>query len=486
MPRIGVMFDRDHAPEELPAYAVAAEGIGVDDLWLVEDLGWAGSVSSAALALAATSRIRVCIGIAPVPLRNPALLAMELATLARVYPGRVVAGLGHGVTDWMRQVGEERKSKLALLEESIVAVRGMLLGETVTLDGREVHLDGVGLVHPPSVVPPIVTGVVRPRSLELSGRVADGTILAEGNGPEQIAAALGHIRRGGAGAAHELITFVYLHVNDDPANAAEVTGELVAAQAQWLGIPQGELFTLIGPARDIPAGIQALTDAGAGTIVLRPLGPDPIGQTRIARAALGGSVTPAEPPSMTDSRARIREALVDAARELTVMRGWEDVRMADVAKAAGVSRQTLYNEFDGRAGLAEALAVREIRVFVSGVHRHLAAHGAEARAAAHAAILFALEEADRNPLVRAILTSGRGGADELLPYLTTRADIVFDAAGDVIREWAAEHLPGVAPGTVDVAADVVVRLTVSHIVLPTGPRADAADVLAGVFVRLLT
>ncbi|MET8154123.1 TetR/AcrR family transcriptional regulator, partial [Actinoplanes sp. NPDC005259] len=115
----------------------------------------------------------------------------------------------------------------------------------------------------------------------------------------------------------------------------------------------------------------------------------------------------------------------------------------------------------------------------------LNAHGGDARAAARAAIRFALAEADRNPLVRAILTDGRGSADELLPFLTTRVDIVLDTAGDVIRGWAAAHLPGVAPAAVDVAADAIVRLTVSHIVLPRRPAADAADMLAEVFVRLL-
>jgi AcrR family transcriptional regulator len=194
---------------------------------------------------------------------------------------------------------------------------------------------------------------------------------------------------------------------------------------------------------------------------------------------------PAEPPPKPSSRARVREALVDAARDMTVTHGWEHLRMADVAQAAGVSRQTLYNEFDSRAGLAEALAVREIQAFVAGVHDHLSAHGADIRAAAYAAIRFALQEADRNPLVRAILTSARGGADELFPFLTTRADIVLDAAGEVIREWAGLHLPDVAPAALDVAADVVVRLTVSHIVLPRRPAAEAADVLAEVFVRLL-
>ncbi|GIF15063.1 N5,N10-methylene tetrahydromethanopterin reductase [Actinoplanes teichomyceticus] len=281
------MFDRDLSPEDLQTFAVAVEEAGADDLWVVEDLGWAGSISAAALALAATSRIRVGIGITPAPLRSPALLAMELATLARVYPGRLVAGLGHGVPEWMRQVGVEPKSKLAMLEETILVVQGLLRGETVTLNGREVCIDGVRLVHPPVAVPPIVTGVVRPRSLELSGRVADGTIIAEGNGPAQLADALGHIRRGGATGGHELIVLTYLHVNDDPADAAKVTGAMVADQAGWLGLPPEEVFTLIGPAAEIPGRVRSLTEAGAATVVLRPLGPDPIPQVRAALQALG-------------------------------------------------------------------------------------------------------------------------------------------------------------------------------------------------------
>ena len=103
--RVGVMFDRDRPPEDLAGFAAALEESGADDLWVVEDLGWAGSISAAALALSATRRLRVGIGIAPVVLRNPALLAMELATLARVHPGRLVAGVGHGVPEWMRKDG---------------------------------------------------------------------------------------------------------------------------------------------------------------------------------------------------------------------------------------------------------------------------------------------------------------------------------------------------------------------------------------------
>jgi 5,10-methylenetetrahydromethanopterin reductase len=281
--RIGFMFDRDRAPEELAGFASGIEEAGADDLWVVEDLGWGGSVGSAGIALAATQRVRVGIGIAPVPLRNPALLAMEWATLARVHPGRLVGGLGHGVPEWMRKVGAEPVGKLAMLEETISVVRDLLSGETVAMHGREVTADGVSLVHPPAQVPPIVTGVVRPKSLELSGRVADGTILAEGAGPAQVRDALSHIDRGrkaGSRPAHELIVFAFLHVEEDAERAAAATHETVAAQAEWLGLPVAELFTLIGPAAQIPERIAALHEAGADTVILRPLGADPLGQAR--------------------------------------------------------------------------------------------------------------------------------------------------------------------------------------------------------------
>ncbi|GAA4944155.1 LLM class flavin-dependent oxidoreductase [Actinoplanes utahensis] len=286
-PRIGVMFDCNRAPEELPGFAAALEAAGADDLWVVEDLGWNGGVSAAALALAATSRIRVGLGIAPTPFRSPAVYAMEIATLARIHPGRFVAGIGHGVGDWMRRIGNAPKSPLSLLEESIVAIRGLLSGETVDLDGREVHLEGVKLVHPPAVVPPIVTGVVKQRSLELSGRVADGTILVEGLQPDRIAAAIGHIRRGGGGDNHEIINFTFLHIEDDPAKAAEVRATALAGQAGFLGVPVDEVFGLIGPAADVPAGVRVLTDSGSDTVILRPFGDDHLGQALAALKALG-------------------------------------------------------------------------------------------------------------------------------------------------------------------------------------------------------
>jgi alkanesulfonate monooxygenase SsuD/methylene tetrahydromethanopterin reductase-like flavin-dependent oxidoreductase (luciferase family) len=292
--RIGVMFDRDRQPEELRPFAREVEDLGVDDLWVVEDLAWAGAMSSAALALAATERLRVGIGIAPAPLRNPALLAMELAMLERVFPGRLIAGIGHGAPEWMAQVGAGTPRKLALLEETIAAVKALLRGETLTVAGQTVRIDGVRLVHPPAAAPPVVAGVVRPRSLELSGRVADGTVIAEGQGPREVEAALRHIRKGanaGAGEAgtppHEVVVFTHLCVGDDPERVAAATAPIVEEYMGWLKVPADEVFLAAGPVATAAERIRSLWDAGADTVVLRPVGEDPAGQVRAALAELG-------------------------------------------------------------------------------------------------------------------------------------------------------------------------------------------------------
>jgi 5,10-methylenetetrahydromethanopterin reductase len=281
--RLGVMFDHSREPEELVGFAQSLDELGVDDLWVVEDLGWAGGIASAAVALASTRRLRLGIGIVPAPLRNPALLAMEAATLGRLYPGRFVTGIGHGVAEWMEQVGASSPTKLALLEETIVAVRALLRGERVTLDGRAVHLRDVALEFPLAEPPPVFAGVVRPRSLALSGRVADGTIVAEGHGPADLATALTHIA---AASAHELVVFAFLCVDDDFSLVRERSAAIVAAQAEWLGVRPDDLYLVAGPADVAAERVRALWTAGATTVVLRPIGDDPVGQVRAVLDAL--------------------------------------------------------------------------------------------------------------------------------------------------------------------------------------------------------
>jgi AcrR family transcriptional regulator len=187
----------------------------------------------------------------------------------------------------------------------------------------------------------------------------------------------------------------------------------------------------------------------------------------------------ASPPGYRDvARQRLRDAIIDAARDLTIVHGWDSVRVAQVAATTGVSRQTVYNEFDSKAGLAEALAQREAERFIARMRASLFAHGDDVRAGAYAAILYVLRDAAGDPLITSILAGTRDGPDALLPFLTTRAEVVLTAATAVLNEWALEHLPAIGAERRAFAAESIVRLVVSHMVLPTAPAEQTAGRLA--------
>lgn len=276
--RIGLMVDRALPPERLPELATGAERLGADEVWLVEDLGWTGAIATVATALAATSRLRVGIGIIPAPLRSPAVLAMELATLERLHPGRLIAGIGHGVPEWMARIGVRTPSPLALLEETFGAVRSLLSGAELDVDGRAVSIHGLQLVHPPTRVPPLIAGVKGPKSLELAGRIADGTLLAEGSGPAHVVEAHAAAARGGGTSGHEVSVFVHLAVDADPDAARARVAPAAADAAGFLGIPVDQATVAAGTPADAAATVTALWDAGAASVIVRPVGDDPLEQ----------------------------------------------------------------------------------------------------------------------------------------------------------------------------------------------------------------
>lgn len=175
---IGLIFPPHQPPERLRDTALAAETAGLDDLWVWEDCFAESGIASSAIALESTSTITVGLGLMPTPFRNVALTAMEVATLARIYPGRFVPGIGHGVLDWMGQIGARARSPLTLLDEYATALRALLHGDEVTTKGQYVSLDAVRLQWPPLDVPPLLIGGRGPKTIALAGRLADGIILA--------------------------------------------------------------------------------------------------------------------------------------------------------------------------------------------------------------------------------------------------------------------------------------------------------------------
>lgn len=298
---IGVMFRREQDPAALADAARKAEALGFDQFWIVEDCFYMGGISQAAIALTATSSIKVGIGINPGVAHNAAILAMEYSTVERAFPGRLIGGIGHGVDVWMKQIGESVASPLTAIEETTTAVRRLLNGERITTDGRYVKLTDVELDPPPATAPPILLGVRARKSIQLAGRICDGVLLAESSGTDYIRWARDVMGEGRTEPGH-IGVYVHAWIDDnDPHGAfnimrrvvAGAVGNEIAVNTEHLSYVD-ELRKLIdkggpdalhdempdewvrdlgisGSTDDARATIGALVDAGANSIILTPM-----------------------------------------------------------------------------------------------------------------------------------------------------------------------------------------------------------------------
>ncbi len=211
-PQLGVCFPREFPPSLVIEFAERLEAGGADQLWVIEDCFYTAGISLAATALARTEWLTVGIGILPAVARNAAITAMELATLARLAPARVVAGIGHGVQEWMEQIGARPSSPVTTLTEVIAAVRRLLAGDTVAVEGRTVTLRDVRLDEPPTPAPPVLAGVRGPKSLAAAGQCADGIVLAELTGPSAVRQA---IAQAAAPGSFDVAVYSSFTIDDD-------------------------------------------------------------------------------------------------------------------------------------------------------------------------------------------------------------------------------------------------------------------------------
>jgi alkanesulfonate monooxygenase SsuD/methylene tetrahydromethanopterin reductase-like flavin-dependent oxidoreductase (luciferase family) len=306
--RLGLVFPAHAAPETLPSFARHAEELGFDALYVVEDCFLSGGIALATTALAATERLTVGIGLLPAAVRNAAITAMELGTLARLFPGRLEAGFGHGVEAWMEQIGARPPRRLAALTETVDAVRRLLSGETVDADGHFVRLRDVALETAPAEPPKLLVGTTGPLGLQAAGRWADGVILPEGCGPAFVREAVARTTAAApAGRKPRTVVYSWLALDDDAAVAAEriapelrdrIAGGQYPGPMRAAGL-EGDApiavaddaireVAVLGDPAACAAGLARLFEAGADTVALVAQGQD--AEVQIER--LAGEVRP--------------------------------------------------------------------------------------------------------------------------------------------------------------------------------------------------
>lgn len=142
--------------------------------------------------------------------------------------------------------------------------------------------------------------------------------------------------------------------------------------------------------------------------------------------------------------------------------GLTRLAVEDVAREAGVSRQTVYRYFGSRDGLISATILREEEALMGQLVEAAAAHD-ELRPAMEAALAVALRSAREHPLLDRLL------ADEpeaLLPFLTTGAGPVLSAARPVVAQLLGRYVPHLTQRELELAADAASRLLLSYAVQP--------------------
>jgi AcrR family transcriptional regulator len=178
------------------------------------------------------------------------------------------------------------------------------------------------------------------------------------------------------------------------------------------------------------------------------------------------TLTPANPPpTLRDEfRLQVRDRALDTAASALLEEGWPQVRLAELARRAGISRATLHRLFGGKSGLANALVGREVDRVLAEVARALD-QGPTWDTGLLEALRIAVRAREQHPVIDAVLESPHGDPG-LLPLLTTRSAPMISQARRLLVRFLHQHHPGLTATYLGDVADTLVRATLSHLVAP--------------------
>jgi AcrR family transcriptional regulator len=180
------------------------------------------------------------------------------------------------------------------------------------------------------------------------------------------------------------------------------------------------------------------------------------------------------------SRVLLRDSILDGMRELLVHRDWSAITLSDVAKAAGVSRQTIYNEFKSRQGLAQGYALRLADRLVDQIDNAIGGNVGDMYAAFLQGFRDFFAESAADPLVISLLTGT--SKPDLLQLITTDSAPIISRCSQRLTESFVTSWVRCSEEDAGVLARAIVRLAMSYISMPPEADHDVARDLA----RLMT
>jgi 5,10-methylenetetrahydromethanopterin reductase len=179
LPKLSVRLSGAIHPRNAIELAKVAEANGYHAIWFPENAFGRGALPAACACAAATTTIGIGIGVFNPNNRHPTLMAMEIAALDELAPGRVRLGIGSGIAASTERLGLSTDRPLAAVRDAIAIVRAMLKGEEVDYAGELFSARRVKLEHQaPRPDMPLLMAARGEQALALAGKLADGLIIS--------------------------------------------------------------------------------------------------------------------------------------------------------------------------------------------------------------------------------------------------------------------------------------------------------------------
>ena len=204
------------------------------------------------------------------------------------------------------------------------------------------------------------------------------------------------------------------------------------------------------------------------------------GRDIVARVTSPQRRTAQRIPYAEASRVLLRDSILDGMRELLLTRDWSAITLSHVAKAAGISRQTIYNEFGSRQGLAQAYALRLADRLVDQIDGAIEGNVGDVHAAFLQGFRDFFAESAADPLVISLLTGDI--KPDLLQLITTDSGPIISHCSERLTSTFMDSWVKCSDEDAGILARAIVRLALSYISMPPEADHDVAADLA----RLLT
>ena len=253
------IFWEDEPFEKIVKMIEMCEELGYDNLWIPNEKFFHEMYVTATVAALKSSKPKIGTYIADPYTFHPALTAISIATLDHVSAGRAVLAIGAGGTGFP-VMGIERKKPAIAIKETIQIVRGLLKGETVTLNGEVKSINAGRLNFKSRADIPIIVASRGDSILKVAGEVADGAMIATYAEPIGVRYAMSLVEKGAIQAGRDprdltMISRVDTCISKDRREAIEAVKWMIGVFL-WTSYPDRQFVHRVG--LEVPAELEKI------------------------------------------------------------------------------------------------------------------------------------------------------------------------------------------------------------------------------------